>query len=162
MRALPYSLDLLVLMLRSGTSLRIALGRVIEDYQRHPLGIELGQVIAEIDVGSPRVEAFKKMAERLKLADIKSLVDAIVQSEELGWPLADTLERLADRINVVGVSFASPGDGGCGGRIGDAAFDAGADVGGAALVCAVYCEVSGDRVADRLELRDGKQKSRHG
>jgi tight adherence protein C len=100
MRAMPYAMDLLVLMLRSGTSMRIALGRLIEDYQGHSLGIELGQVIAEIDVGSPRTEAFKKMADRLKIPDITSLVDAIVQSEELGWPLADTLERLADRINA--------------------------------------------------------------
>jgi tight adherence protein C len=98
LRALPYALDLLVLMLRSGTSLRIALARVIDDYQLHPLGVEFGQVLAEIDVGAPRADAFKKMAERLKIADITSLVDAIVQSEELGWPLADTLERLADRI----------------------------------------------------------------
>jgi len=100
MRALPYTLDLLVLMLRSGTSMRIALARVIEDYSRHPLGIELGQVLAEIDVGAHRADAFKKMAERLKIPDITSLVDAIVQSEELGWPLADTLERLADRISA--------------------------------------------------------------
>ena len=65
----------------------------------HPLGVEFGQVLAEIDVGAPRAEAFKKMAERVKIPDISALVDAIVQSEELGWPLADTLERLADRMN---------------------------------------------------------------
>jgi tight adherence protein C len=100
LRALPYALDLLVLMLRSGTSMRIALSRVIDDYSRHPLGVELGQVLAEIDVGAHRADAFKKMADRLKIPDITSLVDAIVQSEELGWPLADTLERLADRINA--------------------------------------------------------------
>ena len=100
LRSLPYALDLLVLMLRSGTSLRIAMARVIDDYSRQPLGIELGQVLAEIDVGSPRSDAFKKMAERLKIPDITSLVDVIVQSEELGWPLADTLERLADRIHA--------------------------------------------------------------
>jgi tight adherence protein C len=100
LRALPYVLDLLVLMLRSGTSLRIALARVVDDYTRHPLGVELGQVLAEMDVGSPRAEAFKKLAERMKIPDITALVDAIVQSEELGWPLADTLERLADRINA--------------------------------------------------------------
>jgi len=99
LRAMPYVIDLLVLMLRSGTSMRIAMARVIDDYQRHPFGVELGQVLAEIDVGSPRAEAFKKMAERLKIPDITSLVDAIVQSEELGWPLADTLERQADRIH---------------------------------------------------------------
>jgi tight adherence protein C len=100
MRSLPYALDLLVLMLRSGTSMRIALARVIEDYTKHPLGVELGQVLAEIDVGAHRADAFKKMAERLKIPDITSLVDAIVQSEELGWALADTLERLADRMSA--------------------------------------------------------------
>ena len=100
LQALPYALDLLVLMLRSGTSMRIALSRVIEDYSRHPMGVEFGQVVAEMDVGAHRPEAFKKMADRLKIPDITSLVDAIVQSEELGWPLADTLERLADRINA--------------------------------------------------------------
>ena len=99
LRAMPYVIDLLVLMLRSGTSMRIAMARVIDDYQRHPFGVELGQVLAEIDVGSSREEAFKKMADRLKIPDITSLVDAIVQSEELGWPLADTLERQADRIH---------------------------------------------------------------
>src|SRR5262249_27356701 len=72
----------------------------IDDYQRHPMGVEFGQVLAEIDVGAARADAFKKLSERLKIPDVTSLVDAIVQSEELGWPLADTLERLADRINA--------------------------------------------------------------
>jgi tight adherence protein C len=100
LRAMPYALDLLVLMLRSGTSMRIALSRMIDDYARHPLGVEFGQVLAEMDVGAHRSDAFKKMADRLKIPDITLLVDAISQSEELGWPLADTLERLADRINA--------------------------------------------------------------
>src|SRR5262249_23021680 len=100
LRALPYALDLLVLMLRSGTSLRIALSRVIDDYSRLPLGVEFGQVLAEMDVGSKRADGLKKRAERVKIPDSTLLVDAITQSEELGWPLADTLERLGDRINA--------------------------------------------------------------
>ena len=60
---------------------------------------DMADVLAEIDVGSPRAEAFKKMAGRLKIPDITALVDALVQSEELGWPLADTLEGLADRLS---------------------------------------------------------------
>lgn len=100
LQALPYLLDLMVLMLRSGTSLRIALARAVEDYRYHPLGVELGQVLAEVDVGASRAEAFRRMAERLAIPDITSLADAIVQSEELGWPLAETLERLADRLSA--------------------------------------------------------------
>lgn len=99
LQAMPYLLDLLVLMLRSGTSLRIALSRVVEDYRTHPIGVELGQVLAEMDVGSSRAEAFRKLAARLKIQDLSALADAIVQSEELGWPLAETLERLGDRLS---------------------------------------------------------------
>jgi tight adherence protein C len=98
LRGLPYLLDLLTLMLRSGTSMRIALSRVVEDYEGHPIGVEFGQVLAEIDLGATRVGAFRKLSNRLKIQDVTALTDAIVQSEELGWPLAETLERLADRL----------------------------------------------------------------
>ena len=98
LRGLPYLLDLITLMLRSGTSLRIALSRVVDDYEGHPIGVEFGQVLAEIDMGASRIEAFRKLSDRLKIQDVSALTDAIVQSEELGWPLADTLERLGDRL----------------------------------------------------------------
>lgn len=100
LQGLPYMLDLLVLLLRSGTSLRLALSRVVEDFEGHPLGVELGQVLAEIDVGAPRAECFRRFANRVKIQDIDSFADSIVQSDELGWPLADTLQRLADRISA--------------------------------------------------------------
>ena len=97
--AMPYMMDLLVLILRSGSSLGIALKRVVADYEAHPIGEELGQALAEIEVGAARVEAFRRMAERLDIDDLTSFCDSVVQSEELGWPLAETLERLADRLN---------------------------------------------------------------
>jgi tight adherence protein C len=96
--AMPYVLDLLVLILRSGTSLNIALARVVEDYQDHPVGEEMGQVLAEIQMGSPRTEALRRFAERMDHPDIRSLADSIMQSEELGWPLAETLARQSDRM----------------------------------------------------------------
>jgi len=98
LRALPYVLDLIVLILRSGTTLGIALGRVVEDHKDHPIGDELGQVLAEMNMGAPRIEAFKSLAKRLNIPDINALADSIIQAEELGWPLAETLERLADRL----------------------------------------------------------------
>ncbi len=96
--AMPYVLDLLVLILRAGTSLNIALARVVSDYEGHPVGEELGQVLAEIEMGAPRAEAIRRLAERLQNNDITVLADSMVQSEELGWPLADTLARQADRM----------------------------------------------------------------
>ena len=99
LQALPYMLDLMVLLLSAGTSLRIALGRVVTDYEDHPIGVEIGQVLAEIDVGSSRIDAFQRLSARLRINDIDSVVDSLVQSEELGWPLADSLERLSDRLS---------------------------------------------------------------
>lgn len=98
LRVMPYVLDLMVLILRSGTSMSIALQRVVADYSDHPVGDELGQVLAEMEMGSTRVEALRRLAERVDGADIAALADSIVQSEELGWPLADTLARQADRM----------------------------------------------------------------
>ena len=97
-KAMPYVLDLIVLILRAGTSLTIALRKVVEDYSEHPVGDELGQVLAEMEMGASRVEALRRLSDRIKASDIAALSDAIVQSEELGWPLADTLQRQADRI----------------------------------------------------------------
>jgi tight adherence protein C len=97
-QAMPYVLDLIVLILRSGTSLTIALKRVVADYDDHPVGEELGQVLAEIEMGSTRLEALRRWGERAGHPDVTALADSIVQSEELGWPLADALERQAKRM----------------------------------------------------------------
>jgi len=96
--AMPYVLDLLVLILRAGTSLNLALARVVADYADHPVGEELGQMLAEIEMGAPRAEAMRRLAARLSQPDINALADSMVQSEELGWPLGDTLARQADRM----------------------------------------------------------------
>ena len=98
--ALPYALDLMVLVLRAGTSVGIALERVAQDYSHHPIGEEFGQVLAEMQMGANRRDAFMRMAQRVELDDIQVLVDNILQAEELGWALADTLERLSDRLNT--------------------------------------------------------------
>jgi tight adherence protein C len=98
LKAMPYVLDLLVLILRSGTSLNLALARVVADYADHPVGEEFGQVLSEVEMGAPRTEAIRRLAQRLNNPDITALADSMVQSEELGWPLADTLARQADRM----------------------------------------------------------------
>ncbi len=95
---LPYAVDLLVLVLRAGANVGIAVERVVHDYEHHPIGEEFGQVLAEIQLGSNRQEAFSRLAERLDLDDVRQLVENLTQSEELGWPLADTLSAYSDRL----------------------------------------------------------------
>jgi len=98
--ALPYVLDLLVLTLRTGTSLNLALRRVAADYATHPLGHEIDQTLSEIEVGAPRREALARLGERTSVPEMVTLVETINQAQDLGWPMADTLERLAEGMNT--------------------------------------------------------------
>lgn len=96
-RTLPYVIDLLVLTMKSGASLPIALRRVADDYRGHPVGEEFRMMINDFDMGSTSREAWENLAKRAPIPVVKVMVDDVLQSEELGQPIADTLERLSDR-----------------------------------------------------------------
>ena len=97
---LPYVMDLLVLTLRSGISLPSAMKRIVGDYPTHPIGHEFDHLLTDIELGVKQKVAFERFAQRLELPEVTSIVDAVLQSDELGQPLADTLERLSDRMTV--------------------------------------------------------------
>jgi len=106
-RAMPFVLELLVLSVRSGASLPIALQRVTIDYRDHPVGEEFKATLIEIEVGATMRQAFENLAQRLPIKVIRSFVDDILQSDELGQPIAETLERLANRVRVRRVQDAT-------------------------------------------------------
>ncbi|HEX8876291.1 MAG TPA: type II secretion system F family protein [Phycisphaerales bacterium] len=106
-RTIPFVLDLLVLTMRAGASLQIALRQVCEDYRGHPIGVEFAATLADIERGSTARQAFVNFASRAPVPIVKYLVDEIVQSDELGRPIATTLERLADQTRVRRVQDAT-------------------------------------------------------
>lgn len=106
-RTIPFVLDLLVLTMRAGASLQIALRQVCEDYRGHPIGVEFTATLADIERGSTARQAFVNFANRAPVPIVKYLVDEIVQSDELGRPIATTLERLADQTRVRRVQDAT-------------------------------------------------------
>ena len=106
-RTIPFVLDLLVLTMRAGASLQIAMRQVCEDYRGHPIGAEFAATLADIERGSTARQAFVNFAHRAPVPIVKYLVDEIVQSDELGRPIATTLERLADQTRVRRVQDAT-------------------------------------------------------
>ncbi|MBY0113966.1 MAG: type II secretion system F family protein [Phycisphaerales bacterium] len=106
-RTIPFVLDLLVLTMKAGASLQIAMRQVCEDYRGHPIGIEFAATLADIERGSTARQAFVNFAKRAPVPIVKYLVDEIVQSDELGRPIAATLERLADQTRVRRVQDAT-------------------------------------------------------
>lgn len=99
-RTMPYVLDLLTLTIRAGASLNMAIQRVTSDFEDLPIGVEFRATMTDIDMGVNTKEAFQNLALRAPVKVIKDFVDDLVQSEELGRPIADTLEALADRTRV--------------------------------------------------------------
>jgi len=99
LRDLPTVMDLLVLSLEAGMGLDRALRTVVREY-RSPLSEEIHRVLADVDLGIARSEAFARMAERVGLDDLEALSRAIVQSEELGTSLLGVMQTQAREVRI--------------------------------------------------------------
>ncbi len=92
---LPDFLDILAITVTAGLGFRVAMERVGATLQG-PLSEEVRRTLRRMDVGVRRRQAFVELRERNPRSMTMGLfVTAIVQAEELGAPLADTLNQLA-------------------------------------------------------------------
>jgi tight adherence protein C len=98
-RGLPDALDMLSVCADAGLGFDQSLLRVSE-YWRTPIGLEFGRVVAEMEMGVSRREALRNMSERLDVSELTSFVSVILQSEQLGMSIADTLHAQADQMRV--------------------------------------------------------------
>lgn len=96
-RELPDFLDVLAVTVRSGVAFRGALERV-SSYHSGPLGEEIATTLAQMRLGMPRREAFADMRLRAPAPNVATFVTALLQSEELGTPLADALNEISSEI----------------------------------------------------------------
>lgn len=98
-RALPDSLDLLVVCVEGGLSLEGALAKVAER-TRGPLADELRQALQEISLGAPRRDALRNLIERTAAPSLRILVNAILQAERMGTSVAVILRTQAEQLRV--------------------------------------------------------------
>lgn len=97
-RALPFVLDLLTLSVEAGMDFMSSLQRNIERRALDALGEELIRVVREIQVGKTRRTALRDMSERVNLPDLRSVVNALVQADELGVSIGAILHIQADQM----------------------------------------------------------------
>ncbi|MFW6152380.1 MAG: type II secretion system F family protein [Verrucomicrobiota bacterium] len=97
-RSLPFVLDLLTLSVESGMDFMTALQRSVERGKVDAFGEELLRVIREIQVGKTRRQALRDMSARVDLYDLKSVVGALVQADELGVSIGAILRIQSDQI----------------------------------------------------------------
>lgn len=97
-RALPFVLDILTLSVEAGMDFMSALQRSSERRRLDALGEELIRTSCEIRVGVPRRAALRNMASRVGLPELKSLVHALVQADELGVSIGSILRIQSEQL----------------------------------------------------------------
>jgi len=119
---LPDALDLFIVCLEAGSSLDQAILKASEELEiAHPaLADELRLITTEVRAGKPRLEAFKNFADRTRVADVRSLVATLVQTDRFGTSVAQALrthaetsrtkrrQRAEERAAKVGVKLVFP------------------------------------------------------
>lgn len=93
-RDLPDFLDILAVTVSAGISFRAALARVIEQFEG-PISNEVRLTLDQLGHGASIQVAFVAMERRSGSRAMRSFVTAFLQAEELGAPLAETLNQIA-------------------------------------------------------------------
>lgn len=101
-RALPDALDVIVVCLEAGLSLRAGISRVAKELRStHPLlAAELLIVEREIQLGCSGGEALKRFANRFDMEELRSLASVIMQAEKFGASIAQALRVHADGLRT--------------------------------------------------------------
>lgn len=99
---LPDALDLLAICMEAGLGLDQALMRVGGELKdNHPdLSDEFNLISLEQRAGTPRLEAWRHMAERTKLEIISSFVSMLVQTDKFGTPISKALAVFSDSLRT--------------------------------------------------------------
>jgi tight adherence protein C len=96
-RSLAEATDLLTLVVESGMSLDEGLLSITERFH-NALGDEIGKVLREIRLGRQRMTALEHMADVSGVPDLHHLVESIVQSDQMGVPIARLLRVQATEM----------------------------------------------------------------
>jgi tight adherence protein C len=91
---LPHFVDQLAIAVEAGMTFDAALGYLL-DASDGPLAEEIGRIMTELRVGESRREALRNFADRVGSEGATAFVNAVITSEQMGSPLADTLRAQA-------------------------------------------------------------------
>ena len=98
-KGLPDALDMLSVCADAGLGFDQSLQRVSEHW-KSPLAAEFGRVVSEVGMGVPRQESLRNLADRSGIQELSSFVAIILQSDQLGMSITDTLHAQADQMRI--------------------------------------------------------------
>jgi tight adherence protein C len=101
-QGLPDLLDLMVVCLEAGLSIDQAAIRSSEEMRfSHPaIADELTLVMLEVRAGQPRMQAWRRLAERTEVEEIRVFVTLLVQADQFGTGVSRTLRVHSDTMRT--------------------------------------------------------------
>src|SRR5262249_15357147 len=101
-RALPDAMDLLVTCVEAGLGLDAAMSRVSQEMGLAApiLAGEMNLTFLEIQAGIPRADAFRRLAERTGVEDLRALSAMLIQTDVFGTSVARALRVHAEGMRV--------------------------------------------------------------
>jgi tight adherence protein C len=102
LKALPDSLDLMVVCVEAGMGLDEAINRVAKESKLHSqeLSDEFAFLSLELRAGKQRQDALRNLAERTNLEEVNNLVTLLIQADKFGTNIADTLRVYSDSFRT--------------------------------------------------------------
>ncbi|RXZ36345.1 type II secretion system F family protein [Oxalobacteraceae bacterium CAVE-383] len=94
---LPDALDLLVICTNAGNSLVVSIKRVARELTSicPPLADEFAVTADELQIGADSATALRNMAARTGLPSVRGLVSTLIQSQQYGTPITQSLRMLS-------------------------------------------------------------------
>ena len=96
---LPDALDMLSVCASAGLGFDQSLQRVSE-YWDTPLSAEFSRMLSEMEMGLSRREAMRNLSDRNEVPEISSFVALILQADQLGMSISDTLQAITEQMRI--------------------------------------------------------------
>jgi tight adherence protein C len=99
-RGLADALDMLTVCVEAGQGFDGAILRVAQSVEG-PVAGEFARVLAEIQIGKSRGDAFSSLSARTKVPEIRTFVTALVQADRLGLPIGSVLREQSVQMRLI-------------------------------------------------------------
>jgi tight adherence protein C len=99
LRTLSDTLDLLTISVEAGLSLNAAIAQVVQNVPG-VLSQEFARMLQEIQLGVPRSDAFRHLAERTDVEELNGFALAMVQADVFGVSIASVLRTQAQQLRI--------------------------------------------------------------
>jgi tight adherence protein C len=99
LRTLSDTLDLLTISVEAGLSLNASIAQVVQNVPG-VLSSEFARMLQEIQLGVPRSDAFRHLAERTDVEELNAFAMAMIQADIFGVSIASVLRTQAQQLRI--------------------------------------------------------------